>query len=186
VTFRSETLLSGTLPGGFSRGILGSMESSPPATGTLRAIYRKRCKGGPMDPRESAALVAGRGIEGNANQGGRRQVVLLAEEDWARATAELGVALDPSTRRGNLLLSGIALEKTRGRILRIGPVRLRIWTECPPCYQMDQACPGLKLALRPHWRAGACAEVLEGGTIQVGDAAAWEPDAQGELPLGAG
>ncbi len=136
-----------------------------------------------MDARESATLVAGRGIAGNANQGGRRQVVLLGEEDWARATAELGVPLEPSARRGNLLLSGIALEKTRGRILRIGPVRLRIWTECTPCYQMDQACEGLKLALRPHWRAGACAEVLAGGTIRIGDEALWEPDAQGELPL---
>jgi MOSC domain-containing protein YiiM len=158
----------------------------PSAPGRLRAIYLKRFKGGPMDPRDSATLVAGRGIAGNANQGGRRQVVLLAEEGWAQATAELGVPLDPSTRRGNLLLSGIALEKTRGRILRIGPVRLRIWTECTPCYQMDQACEGLKLALRPHWRAGACAEVLAGGSIQVGDEALWEPDAQGELPLGPG
>jgi MOSC domain-containing protein YiiM len=162
------------------------METSPSPPGHLRAIYLKRFKGGPMDPRESATLIAGRGIAGNANQGGRRQVVLLGEEGWAQATAELGVDLDPSTRRGNLLLSGIALEKTRGRILRIGPVRLRIWTECTPCYQMDQACDGLKLALRPHWRAGACAEVLAGGTIQVGDEATWKPDAQGELPLGPG
>jgi MOSC domain-containing protein YiiM len=152
------------------------MEPSIP--GHLRAIYLKRCKGGPMDARESATLVAGRGLEGNADQGGRRQVVLLAEEGWAQATAELGVPLDPSARRGNLLLSGIALEKTRGRVLRIGPVRLRIWMECTPCYQMDQACDGLKLALRPHWRAGACAEVLTGGTIQVGDEALWEPDPQ--------
>ena len=162
------------------------MEPTLSVSGHLRAIYLKRCKRGLMDARSSAILVAGRGIEGNADQGGRRQVVLLAAEDWAAATAELGVDLDPSARRGNLLLSGIALEKTRGRVLRIGAVRLRIWTECTPCYQMDQACDGLKLALRPHWRAGACAEVLAGGTIQVGDEALWEPDAQGELPLGTG
>jgi MOSC domain-containing protein YiiM len=155
----------------------------PVSPGRLRAIYVKRAKGGPMDRRETATLVAGRGIAGNANQGGRRQVVLLAEEGWAEAMAELGVNLDPATRRGNLLLSGLDLEKTRGRILRLGPVRLRIWTECTPCYQMDQAHSGLKLALRPHWRAGACAEVLEGGEIRVGDEAAWEEDAQGTLPL---
>ena len=117
-------------------------------SGRLRAIYRKRFKKGPMDPLETATLVAGRGIAGNANQGGRRQVILLGEEGWAEATAELGVDLDPATRRGNLLLSGIDLEKTRQRILRIGPARLRIWTECTPCYQMDQAHSGLKEALR--------------------------------------
>jgi MOSC domain-containing protein YiiM len=155
----------------------------PVTPGRLRAIYVKRSKGGPMDRHETATLVAGRGIAGNANQGGRRQVVLLAAESWAEATAELGVNLDPATRRGNLLLSGVDLEKTRGRILRLGPARLRIWTECTPCYQMDQAHSGLKLALRPHWRAGACAEVLEGGEIRAGDEAAWEEDPQGTLPL---
>ena len=150
-------------------------------SGRLRAIYLKRFKKGPMDPRETATLVAGRGVAGNANQGGRRQVILLAEEGWAEAIAELGVDLDPATRRGNLLLSGIDLEKTRERILRIGPARLRIWTECTPCYQMDQAHSGLKEALRPHWRAGACAEVIEGGEIRVGDEAVWEEDAQASL-----
>lgn len=127
-----------------------------------------------MDPRDAAILVAGRGLAGNANQGGRRQVVLLAEESWNAATAELGVDLDPSTRRANLLISGLDLEGTRGRVLRVGPARLRIWYECTPCDQMDQACPGLQEALRPHWRAGACAEVIEGGEIRLGDAVAWE------------
>jgi MOSC domain-containing protein YiiM len=149
----------------------------------LRAIYLKRFKKGPMDSREAATLVAGRGLAGNANQGGRRQVVLLADEGWRDAMAELGVDLDPAARRGNLLLSGVDLENTRGRTLRIGPVLLRIWTECTPCYQMDQAHPGLQAALRPHWRAGAAAQVIAGGEIRVGDEAVWEESAQQALPL---
>jgi MOSC domain-containing protein YiiM len=154
----------------------------PPAH--LRAIYVKRFKKGPMDRREVATLVAGKGLAGNANQGGRRPVVLLAEKGWREATAELGVDLDPAVRRGNLLLSGIDLENTRGRLLRIGPVLLRIWTECTPCYQMDQAHSGLQAALRPHWRAGAAAQVIAGGEIRVGDEAVWEEEAQQALPLG--
>ncbi|MFL6260863.1 MAG: MOSC domain-containing protein [Thermoanaerobaculia bacterium] len=154
--------------------------------GRLRAIYLKRFKKGPMDPRGTATLMAGKGLEGNANQGGRRQVVLLSEEAWNDATAELGMPLDPSTRRGNLLLSGVDLEKTRGRTLRIGPARLRIFMECTPCYQMEQACPGLQEFLRPHWRGGACAEVLEGGEIRIDDEVEWEEDAQGVLPLAEG
>ena len=46
---------------------------------------------------------------------------------------------------------------------------------------MEEACPGLQAALRPDWRGGACAEVLEGGAIRVGDEAVWEEDAQAAL-----
>ncbi|HEX6903347.1 MAG TPA: MOSC domain-containing protein [Thermoanaerobaculia bacterium] len=127
-----------------------------------------------MDPRDAAILVAGRGLAGNANQGGRRQVILIEESAWQDAMADLGTVLDPATRRANLMISGLTLEGSRGRILRIGDCRLRIWSECTPCYQMDQAHPGLKAALRPHWRGGACAEVLEGGTVRIGDNVAWE------------
>lgn len=127
-----------------------------------------------MDPRDAAILVAGRGLAGNANQGGRRQVILIEESAWNDAMAALGTALDPATRRANLMISGLSLEGSRGRVLRIGDCRLRIWSECTPCYQMDQAHPGLKTALRPHWRGGVCAEVLEGGTVRIGDNVTWE------------
>lgn len=144
-----------------------------------------------MDPHPTASLVAGRGLAGNANQGGRRQVTLLAEEGWADAMSELGgepgTALDPSLRRANLLISGIHLEKTRGRVLRIGSCRLRIFTETTPCHQMDEAWPGLQRALRPAWRGGVCAQVLDGGEIAVGDEVRWEqPEEapQGSLPFG--
>lgn len=145
--------------------------------GTLRSIWLKRFKRGPMDPRETATLIPGKGLVGNANQGGRRQVTLISEEGWADALAmlgEIGVPIEPTARRANLVVSGIPLEETRGRVLRVGDCRLRIWSECAPCHQMDEACPGLRAALRPHWRAGACAQVLDGGQIRVGDEVAWE------------
>lgn len=143
-------------------------------TGELRAIWRKRAKRGPMDPQTSAVLVAGRGLEGNANQGGRRQVTLIEEERWAEALQEIGTDLPTSARRANLVIAGLPLAGTRGRILRIGSTRLQIWTECTPCRQMDEVSPGLRKALRPDWRGGACAQVLEGGEIQLGDEVAWE------------
>lgn len=149
-------------------------DAEAPAPGRLRAIWLKRFKRGPMDPHPRASLVAGRGLAGNANQGGRRQVTLLAEEGWADAMAELNADLAPSLRRANLLISGIRLEKTRGRILRVGDCRLRVFSETTPCNQMDDAYPGLQRALRPAWRGGVCAEVLEGGEIAVGDAVRWE------------
>ena len=56
-------------------------------TGQLEAIWVKRMKRGPMDPLERATCVAGRGLAGNANQGGRRQVTIFSKETWERLTA---------------------------------------------------------------------------------------------------
>lgn len=145
--------------------------------GVLRAIWVKRAHGGPMDPAEEAALVAGRGIVGNADQGRRRQVTILDEDAWRAATARLGSELGPSARRANLLVRGVDLRSSRGRVLRIGGVRVRVFGETKPCRAMDEALAGLKDELYPEWGGGAFGEVLDDGTIRVGDAAAWEESA---------
>src|SRR5436305_7298092 len=157
---------------------MADAEIPPPPPGRLRAIFVKRMKRGPMDPKDQASLVAGRGIVGNANQGGRRQVTILEAERWAEATAELGSTLDPAARRANLLVTDLRLEGTRGRVLSIGPCRFRILGETRPCERMDEALPGLRRAMDPDWRGGAFAEVLESGEIAVGDAVALEPAAE--------
>ena len=156
-------------------------DPAPPATGTLERIWIKRMKGGPMDPREGATLRAGRGLVGNANQGGRRQVTILEAERWTSHMAALGDGLDPATRRANLLVRGVRLAGTRGRILRIGAVRLRIAGETRPCHRMDEALPGLQAVMRPDWGGGAFAMVLNDGEIRVGDPVTLEPPEQGDL-----
>jgi MOSC domain-containing protein YiiM len=140
--------------------------------GRVEAIWLKRMKRGPMDPVARATLIAGRGLRGNANQGGRRQVTLISAEAWARVTADLGVALDPSLRRANLLVSGLELARSRGRVLAIGACRIRIQGETTPCYEVDEAHPGLQAALAPEWRGGVFGVVESGGEIAVGDAIA--------------
>jgi MOSC domain-containing protein YiiM len=129
-----------------------------------------------MDVADSAELVAGRGIEGNADRGGRRQVTLLQREVWERLTADLGSALVPAARRANFLLSGVDPRESRGRILRIGTVRLRINGETKPCERMEEALPGLQAAMWPDWGGGAYAEVVESGSVVVGDPATWEDE----------
>ncbi|MDQ3282598.1 MAG: MOSC domain-containing protein [Acidobacteriota bacterium] len=137
------------------------------------AIWLKRFKRGPMDPVMFAEAIEGRGLAGNANQGGKRQVTIIDEARWQEAQRELGIEVDPSARRANLMLRGIDLEDTRGRHLRIGRCVVRIYNETRPCERMDEAQQGLRKALGPRWRAGAYGEIVEGGVIQLGDTAEW-------------
>ncbi len=141
--------------------------------GRLEAIWIKRARLGPMDPVDRATLVAERGLEGNANQGGRRQVTIIARETWERLMGELGASVDPSARRANLMVSGLDLEESRERVLRVGGCRIRIRGETRPCERMDDALPGLRNAMRPRWGGGSYGVVLEDGEIRVGDPVEW-------------
>lgn len=144
--------------------------------GRVERIWLKRMKGGPMDPRDRATLVAGRGLVGNANQGGKRQVTILSKEVWERIAATLPEApRDPSARRANLLVSGVDLANSRGRVLRIGGYRIRIYGETRPCEQMDAAAAGLRAGLSEAWAGGVFGEVLDDGEIRVGDDVTIEP-----------
>lgn len=143
-------------------------------TGRVERLWIKRFHRGPMDAVERATLRAGRGLVGNADQGGQRQVTILARRRWDGVNEALADDVDPALRRANLLVAGIDLDNTRGRTLRIGSCRLLIHGETRPCALMDDARPGLQGALDPAWAGGAFAEVLDDGEISVGDPVTWE------------
>jgi MOSC domain-containing protein YiiM len=140
------------------------------AAGRLEAIWIKRAHMGPMDAAPEAELVAGRGIRGNADQGRRRQVTVIDRDAFDAALQDVGDAVAPSARRANLMVSGVDLARSRGRVLRVGECRLEIGGETRPCYRMDEALEGLQDALRKDWRAGVFCVVLDDGVIRVGDA----------------
>jgi MOSC domain-containing protein YiiM len=144
--------------------------------GRLERIWIKRAHRGPMDEVDEARLVAGRGLEGSADQGGRRQVTLLSLERWLDLTGRLGVDLDPVERRANLLVSGLPLDGSRGRLLRIGTARLRVLGETRPCERMDDAASGLQGLMRTTSGGGVFAEVVDGGPVKRGDGVSWEYD----------
>lgn len=145
-------------------------------SGSVERLWLKRCRRGPMDARAHVEAHAGRGLAGNADQGGRRQVTLIARRRWDRVNETLRDDVDPALRRANVLLAGVDLTATRGRVLQIGDCRLLIHGETRPCERMDEAWPGLRAALDADWGGGAYAEVLTSGAIAIGDPVTWEPD----------
>jgi len=143
-------------------------------TGRVEAIWIKRAHRGPMDSVQEATLITDQGVAGSVDRSRRRQVTLLESEAWAACMMELGIQKDPALRRANILLGGVKLTQTRGRVLVVGDTRLAIGGELTPCERMDEVTPGLQAALRPDWRGGVFAQVVAGGVIRVGDPVEWE------------
>lgn len=145
----------------------------------LHQIWIKRAHRGKMDGVDRATLIAGRGLAGNANQGGTRQVTLMDLEQWRQLMGAFHADLGTDARRANLVVDGLDLVGSRGRMLRIGAARLVVRGETRPCERMDEALPGLQNAMGERWGGGAFAEVVDGGEISVGDDVAWD---QGSEP----
>ena len=139
----------------------------------LHQIWIKRAHRGPMDPAVGATLIAGLGIAGNADQGGRRQVTLIDLARWHELMDRLGADLQTGARRANLVIDSLDLFDSRGKTLRIGTARLHVLGETRPCERMEEAFPGLRATMRERWGGGAYAEIVEGGEISVGDAVEW-------------
>jgi len=142
--------------------------------GKLEAMWLKRFHGGPMDPVERATFVEGRGIEGDANAGARRQVTVIEREVFDEIRTRLPAA-EPAMRRANLMVSGVRLANARNHILTVGSVRILLHGETRPCELMDAQCAGLRTALDPGWGGGAHGRILEGGEVRVGDEVSLAP-----------
>ncbi len=124
----------------------------------------------PMQLREECEITLNAGVHSDTRgKPGPRQVTVLSMDTWQEVCAELGEDLPWTTRRANLLISGLRFcPGDVGRQIRIGEVVLEITGETTPCARMDAQREGLTGTLRPAWRGGVCCRVVHGGTIAVG------------------
>jgi hypothetical protein len=128
----------------------------------------------PMDRIREALAVAGRGLQGDRYVDGRGtfskpgrgyQLTLVQDE----VLADVGVTWEQARR--NVVTRGIDLNQLVGRRFTIGSVTCIGRRLAEPCSHLERLSgPGI---LRPlvH-RGGLRADILEGGTIAVGDAVA--------------
>ncbi len=146
-----------------------------PAVGVLAGIARHARPKAPMELIAHAQVTLAGGIAGDfrgamKGQPYKRQVTLIERGDWEAATAEVGHVIGWEQRRANLLVDGLDLPQVRGVRLRIGAdVVLEVTRETDPCERMEVLARGLKAALLPDWRGGACTKVVAEGMIAIGD-----------------
>lgn len=169
------------------RGNMATLLATLPQQGRLEQILLRPKRDIPMQSVTTANVIIGQGLEGDRFSGradSKRQITLFQSENLAVLAALLHVAhVDPLLLRRNLLVSGINLNALSGRQFRIGNVILKGAAHCHPCSRMEKTLgAGGFNAMRGI--GGLCTQVIEGGTLQVGDRviASTEQD-QETLPL---
>ena len=145
------------------------------SAGRLIGMARRDGPRAPMETLEAGRIGVEFGLEGDhrgvvrPGKLPRRQVTVLAREDWEAACADLGREVPWTARRANLLVEQFPLPRRVGDVIAIGEVRLEVHLEIDPCSRMDEAAEGLRVALMPDWRGGVGCRVLQGGDIALGD-----------------
>ena len=142
--------------------------------GELLEIWLKRSHGEPMISLSEAEVIAGEGIKGSAKEPHMsRQVTVLSKESWEAATESISKFVEPKERRANFIVNGVNLEKTIGKILQIGELKIEVTGETVPCKLMNEVSEGLRDALTPEWRGGITGVVINDCSVKKGDLVKW-------------
>lgn len=146
-------------------------------TGTIESIHIVRVEGGAPEPRDTAVVREGRGIEGDryfeknasGDEKSREAHVTLIEAEAIEAVAhERGLRFAPGSTRRNVITRGVPLNHLVGKEFIVGGVRLLGKKLCEPCgFLAKMTSPEFSKAL-VH-RGGLRAEVVSGGEFRVGD-----------------
>jgi MOSC domain-containing protein YiiM len=148
----------------------------------ILAIYTAAGPGHPMQLRDKVRAVPGRGLEGdryfseNGTFSDRRlpgreitELTLIESEVIQHLRLELGLDVAEADGRRNLVTRGVALNDLVGSEFEVGEVRLRGANLCEPCVSLVTS-PAHKHLLRAlAHKGGLRAEILNEGTIALGD-----------------
>ena len=151
-----------------------------PQSGRVASLHLHPVEpGAPLHPISSVEVAAGKGILGNGRyferisrstgKPTRRQVSLIAREQIAEHSFALGLeTIPPGAVRANIETLGVNLLDFLGQHVAVGGAILHFYEARTPCSKMDVICSGLR-QLMENQRQGVIAEVIQPGTIRVGD-----------------
>jgi MOSC domain-containing protein YiiM len=142
---------------------------------TVEAIHLGEPEGPRLRSVETVRAVAGKGLEGDGRyfyeegaEPGRALTLVEAENVEA-------VGLSPGETRRQVTTRGVRLDDLVGRRFRVGEVECYGVELCEPCLHLESMTrPGIIKDLA-H-KAGINADILNDGTISVGDAVSELPD----------
>lgn len=98
------------------------------------------------------------------------QVTLIESEMIDAIRRERGIDLSRGAHRRNLVTRGIDLQFMIGRKFQIGEALLEGIRPCLPCRHVERmTAEGARLALMDFGKGGLRANIIRGGTINVGD-----------------
>lgn len=146
-------------------------------TGTVEGIVITEKEGEPCFEVDSIVAHAGRGLEGDRYFVGagkfkklepKRQATLIEAEAFDALARDYGIEMAPVEARRNIVTRGIALNHLVGKIFRVGDATLRGIKLCEPCKYMERLAGKPVRGPLKH-RGGLNAEIVDSGTIRVGD-----------------
>jgi MOSC domain-containing protein YiiM len=146
-------------------------------SGNVEHIFLAANEGGPPFPVDSVLAHTGRGLEGDRNLsppdrwiGSGNALTLIESEAIDAVLEERGIDLRNGRSRRQLVTSGICLNDLVGREFLIGDVRCRGVELCEPCLHLQSLLGDPNTIKALVHRGGLRADILDGGTLSVGDA----------------
>ncbi|MEA2452214.1 MAG: hypothetical protein QOG04_924 [Actinomycetota bacterium] len=144
---------------------------------TVKEILIAQAEAEPISSVPEVVAHAGKGLEGDRYFEGtgkfkklepKRQATLIESEAIEAVVRDYGIEASATDVRRNIVTSGIALNHLVGKTFKVGDATMRGIKLAEPCDYMQ------KLAGKPireplKHRGGLRAEILESGTIRVGD-----------------
>ena len=161
--------------------------------GVIEGIFITGGAGRPMRSLAEAVGVAGRGLAGDRYHDRKgyyserppldgRALTLIEAEVLESLATEHGITLEPIECRRNVVTRGIPLLELIGRRFRVGELLCEGMRICEPCVYLEELT-GKSVNEPLVHRGGLRANILEGGTVRVGDPVdALEEPAQAPKP----